>query len=140
LSALLARRGVPDDAATSVLDRFAEIGLIDDVALADSFAASAHHERGLSRRAVATKLRQRGIDEPVVQAAVDQIDADSELAAAHALALHRLRALGGLEPAVQARRIVGLLARRGYSPGLAYRVVKDVIADAEALQTHDMST
>jgi regulatory protein len=133
LSALLARRGVPNDAATAVLDRFSEVGLIDDLALAETFASAAHHERGLSRRAVAAKLRLRGVDEPAVQAAVDQIDSDSELAAARDLAVRRLRSLRDLDPAVQARRIVGLLARRGYSPGLAYRVARDVISDPETL-------
>lgn len=133
LSALLARRGVPNDAATAVLDRFSEVGLIDDLALAETFAAAAHHERGLSRRAVAAKLRLRGVDESSVQAAIDQIDSDSELAAASDLAVRRLRSLRELDPTVQARRIVGLLARRGYSPGLAYRVARDVISDPELL-------
>ncbi len=140
LSALLRRKGVPDSAAAAVLDRLGAVGLIDDEALANTFAAAAHQERGLSRRAVAVKLRQRGIDEPVVQSALAQIDGDSELAAAHALAARKLRSLAGLEPGVQARRLVGLLARRGYSPGLALRVVKDVITEADLPEVSDSIT
>jgi regulatory protein len=127
LAALLARRGVPSPAATTVLDRFVEVGLIDDAALAESFAASAHAERGLSRRAVAAKLRQRGVTDPDVDVATAHIDTASEYVAARALAARRLRSLSGIEPAVQARRLVALLARRGYGASLAYRVVRDVL-------------
>src|SRR5690242_9098299 len=63
LATALRKRGVPDDAATAVLDRFAVVGLIDDAALADTLAAAQHRGRGLAGRAVAVKLRQRGIAE-----------------------------------------------------------------------------
>jgi regulatory protein len=130
LADALATRGVPDDAATAVLDRFTEVGLIDDSALAESLAAAQHRERGLARRAVAAKLRQRGLDDDVVGAAVGGIDGDSERARARDLVARRRRALAGLPPDVQARRRVGLLARKGYSSGLAYEVVREVLADA----------
>jgi len=42
LAGALRRRGVPDDAATAVLDRFAEVGLIDDAGLADLVAGAQH--------------------------------------------------------------------------------------------------
>jgi regulatory protein len=77
------------------------------------------------------KLRQRGIDEPSVQAAVGQIDAESEAAAARALVARRLKALRGLDPQARARRLVGLLARRGYSAGLAHQIVRESLGNAE---------
>ena len=129
LAGLLSRRGVPAEAAAHVLDRFTEVGLIDDVALAENFVAGAHLERGLSRRAVAAKLRDRGVDEQIVEAAVIRIDAESEYAAARTIAARRLRSLGGLEPRVQARRVISALARRGYPPALAVRVVNDLIGE-----------
>jgi regulatory protein len=133
LATALRKRGVPDDAAGAVLDRFAEVGLIDDAALAGTLAAAQHRERGLAGRAVAVKLRQRGIAEPQVRAAIESIDRDSEYAAAQALVAKKLRSLGGLEPQVQARRLVGLLGRRGYAPGLAHEVVRAALAEAEFL-------
>lgn len=130
LATALRKRGVPDDAAHRVLDRFAELRLIDDAALADGYALAAHRERGLAGRAVAMKLRQRGVDDDTVRAAVAQIDRSSELEAARALARRRLRALRTLPEPVQARRLVGLLARKGYPPGLAYEVVREVVQHA----------
>jgi regulatory protein len=130
LATILRRRGVPGDAARSVLDRFTDLGLIDDAALAADLAITQHHERGLAGPAVAMKLRQRGIDEPVVQAAVAEIDAEGVSAAARLLVARRLRSLRGLESHVQVRRLLGLLARRGYPHGLAHQIVRESLADA----------
>jgi regulatory protein len=127
LGAALAKRGVPGDAADRVLDRFTDLGLIDDAALADGYALAQHRERGLAGQAVALKLRRRGVPNDTVLAAVAQIDRSSERAAARALVERRLRSLSGLEPVVQARRLVGLLARKGYAPGLAHEVVREAL-------------
>jgi regulatory protein len=127
LSDLLRRRGVPDDAAAAVLDRFGEVGLIDDAALAAGFSTAAHRERGLSRRAITTRLRQRGVAAETIEAAVEPIDTASERAAATALARRKAATTAGLEPAVRLRRLVALLARRGYSSGLAFSVAREVL-------------
>jgi regulatory protein len=131
LAATLRRRAVPDDAARAVLDRLTEVGLIDDGALAESYAMAVHRQRGLAGRAVAIKLRQRGIDEPSVRAAVGQIDAASEAAAARELVARHLKSLHRLDPQTQARRLVGLLARRGYPADLAHQVVRESVGGAE---------
>jgi regulatory protein len=131
LAATLAKRGVPDDAAERVLDRFTEVGLINDAALADGYALAQHRERGLAGRAVAQKLRRRGVPDQTLQAAVDQIDDASEVETAHALVSRKLRSTSNLDSQAKARRLVGMLARKGYSPGLAYRVVKSELADLD---------
>lgn len=127
----LAKRGVPSDAANRVLDRFTDLGLINDAALADGYALAQHRERGLAGRAVAQKLRRRGVDDATVQGALDQIDRSSEAATARALVERRARATVGLDPAVRARRLVGMLARKGYSPGLAHEVVRAVLRESD---------
>jgi regulatory protein len=123
LATALRRRGVPDDAACAVLDRFAEVGLVDDAALAETVAVTQHRERGLARGAIALKLRQRGIPDTDVEAALAHVDAESERTAAQRLVARRLPALRDVEPAARSRRLVGLLARRGYSAALAHEVV-----------------
>jgi regulatory protein len=131
LATALRRKGVPAQAAGAVLDRFTEVGLINDADLANGYALTQHEQRGLAGRAVALRLRRRGLDEAVVRAAVDQIDPDSERATAQRLVARKLATLGGLEPQVRARRLVSLLARRGYPAGLAHEVVRAALADAE---------
>jgi regulatory protein len=128
LAQALRRRGVPDEAARTVLDRFAEVGLVDDDALAENVALIQHRERGLAARAVAVKLRQRGLPDSAVEAALGLIDADSEREAARQLAARKLPALRALPPETRSRRLVGMLGRRGYSLALAVDVVRDVMA------------
>jgi regulatory protein len=134
LSAALRKRGVPDEPADRVLDRFTELGLIDDAALADGYALAQHRERGLAGRAVALKLRRRGIPDDAVRDAVGQIDRESEVDTARALVERRLRSIAGLDPAAQARRLIGLLARKGYPPGLAHDVVRSAMRAASGAE------
>ena len=131
LAAYLSRKGVPPEPAERVLDRFTRVGLIDDSALAESFVDSRHREAGLGRRALTLKLRQRGVADEVIESAVSVIDSEAELVAARDLVRRKLRTVATLEPQVQARRLVGMLARKGYPPGLAYHVVRERLAEAE---------
>jgi regulatory protein len=88
---------------------------------------SRHHGRGLARRALAGELRQRGVDSELVGEALAEVDGETEAATARALVERKLRTLSGTPEAVF-RRLVGLLARKGYPAGLAVSVVKDVLA------------
>lgn len=131
LATALSRRGVPADAAANVLDRLTEVGLIDDAAFAAAWVDSRHSGRGLARRALATELRRRGVDEQSVREAVAEVSDDDEAATARALVARRLPSLAGLTAEVQGRRLVGLLGRRGFSRGLAVRVVREALSAAE---------
>ncbi len=124
----LRRRDVPDAVAERVLDRFGEVGLVDDEAYAQAWVRSRHTGKGLSRRALAQELRKRGVDDATVDAAVEEIDSDREATAAAALVARRLPATRGLPVATRTRRLTGVLARKGYSGGLAMAVVRDALA------------
>lgn len=121
----LAKKDVPADLAAALLDRFEEVGLVDDEAFARAWIASRQPGKGLARRALAQELRRKGIDDEVARAALDEIDPDDEDAAARALVRKKLRTMRGLERDKATRRLVGMLARKGYGPGMAYAVVKD---------------
>jgi regulatory protein len=127
LADVLRRRGVPDDAATAVLARFAEVGLIDDAMFASAWVESRHYGRGLARRALAAELNQRGVDRSDIQAAVEKLSPETELATARALVGRRLASTTGQPAQVRIRRLAGMLARKGYPAGLAYRVVREAL-------------
>jgi regulatory protein len=127
LAAALRRKGVPDDAAEAVLGRFAEVRLIDDAAFAAAWVESRHHGRGLAGRALAAELRQRGVAQPDIQAAVDGLDPEREAATAQELARRRLAVTRGQPLATRVRRLTAMLARKGYPAGLAYRVVREAL-------------
>lgn len=128
LATALARRGVPDEAAATVLGRFTEVGLIDDRAFAEAWVGSRHAGRGLARRALAAELRRRGVDGDTVGEAIAALDDETEARTARELVGRRLAATRRLDPQVRVRRLVGMLARKGYPPGLAVQVVREQLA------------
>lgn len=118
LSELLAKKGIPDDAAAAVLERFEDVGLIDDTAFAAAWVTSRQQRKHLSRRALRAELQRKGVDRDTISAAVDGVSPDDEYAAALDLARQRAPRLSGLDPLVRRRRLQGLLARRGFSAGV----------------------
>jgi regulatory protein len=137
LADALRRRDVPEDVADTVLGRFTDVGLIDDEAFARAWVESRHIGRGLARRALAAELRRRGVADETVNEAVASIDPEVEENAARALIARRVTATRGQDPARRMRRLVGVLARKGYPPGLAYRVVKEVL-ESEGADLEDL--
>jgi len=126
----LRQRGCPDEVVGKVLDRMTEVGLIDDQSFAEVLVRSKQTGRGLAKRALAQELRTKGVDDEIIKQALGSIDPESERARAGDLASRKLRTMGGLDPTVQARRLSGMLARKGYPPSLVYAVVRDAVNGA----------
>ena len=127
LASALRRRGVPAQAAEAVLGRFTEVKLIDDQLFASAWVESRHHGRGLSGRVLATELRHRGVSAEHIKAAVSELSPDTEAATARALVDRRLAGTRGQPAAARVKRLVAVLARKGYPPALAYRVVREAL-------------
>ncbi|WP_372729660.1 regulatory protein RecX [Nocardioides sp.] len=130
LSDKLAAKNVPTDVATRLLDRFEEVGLIDDEAFARAWIASRQPGKGLARRALGQELRRKGIDDEVAKEALDEIDPADEQEAARGLVRKKLRSLSRVDDTTATRRLVGMLARKGYSSGVAFSVVREELAAA----------
>lgn len=130
LAGSLAERGADAEVAERVLDRFEQVGLVDDAAFAAGWVRSRHTTRGLSRRALAHELRAKGIDDELAQQALGALDADDEQAAAEQLVARRLRTVRGLPREKQVGRLVAMLARKGYGASVAMSVVRAALDDA----------
>lgn len=131
LAGALAKRGISEEVSAEVLDRYDEVGIIDDAAFARAWVSSRHTGRGLARRALANELRRKGVDGEVATEALGELDEETESATARALVERKLRTARG-EPDAVFRRLVGMLARKGYPPGVAIRAVKDALAAQSA--------
>jgi len=128
LADALRRRGIPDEAADAVLSRYEDAGLIDDAAFARAWVESRHYSRGLAGRALSAELKQRGVAADEIRAAIDeQLGPDAEVGAARRLVAGKLAATRGLPPEQRTRRLAGLLARKGYPAGLAFRVIREAL-------------
>ena len=125
----LRKRGVPEDVCERVLDRFTDVGLIDDDAYARMWVESRHRSRGVARPVLRQELRRKGIDGDTAEAALEEIDAEDERLRAVELVRVKARSLGRLEPQARVRRLVGMLQRRGYSGSVAFSVVREVMDD-----------
>ena len=121
----LAQRGVPEEIATRLLERFEEVGLVDDAAFAHSWVSGRHAAKGLAPRALAVELRRKGVADEVAREALDQVGPGEQEEAARALVRKRLRSLQRFDEATKSRRLVGMLARKGYPSGMAWSVVRD---------------
>jgi regulatory protein len=124
LSGQLSKRGYPDDVRERVLDRLAAVGLVDDAEFAEQWVESRRAKAGKSRRALAAELRTKGVDNEVIGAALAGIDAAAERDRAEELVRAKLRreTLSDDDARVS-RRLVGMLARRGYGQNLACEIV-----------------
>lgn len=130
LEAQLTKRGYPDDVSTRVLDRLADVGLVDDADFAEQWVRSRRANAGKGKRALAAELRTKGVDNEVITATLADIDAGAERRRAEQLVADKLRRerLDDGDDTKVARRLVGMLARRGYSQTMAFDVVKMAIA------------
>ena len=133
LATKLAKKRVPTEIATRMLDRFEEVGLIDDAAFARDWVRSRQAGRGLAPRALAVELRRKGVDQEVVSEAVGAVDHADEVEAARQLVRRRLPSLQRFDKPTVVRRLTGMLARKGYSSDVAFSVVREEIAGAEEL-------
>ncbi|WP_457072835.1 recombination regulator RecX [Mycobacteroides abscessus] len=129
LTERLARRGYPDDVSERIMDRLATAGLVNDADFATQWVQSRHTYSGKGKRALAAELRTKGVSAENAAAALAQIDGEAERSRAAELVTKKLRSEnlddGGIKAA---RRLVAMLARRGYGQSMAYDVVKNALA------------
>lgn len=126
----LLRKEIDEDVADGVLQKFVDAGLVDDAAFAEEWVHSRQRTQGLGRKALGFELRRKGVDGHLVEAALSTVDSDVEAERARELVQRKLRSMSSLDYTTKMRRLVGMLARKGYSEGLAYRVVREEIENS----------
>ncbi|HEY5134236.1 MAG TPA: regulatory protein RecX [Candidatus Nanopelagicales bacterium] len=127
LETVLKRRGTDPGLVSEVLDRLEDVRLVDDTAYAESYVTS-RRASTMSRRALGHELRSKGVAGSVVEEALDTLDPEAEVQTARALVARKLPSTRSLPMDARVRRLVGVLARKGYSGGLALRVVREALA------------
>jgi SOS response regulatory protein OraA/RecX len=137
----LADRGIPEEVGAEVLDRMEAVRLVDDAAFAETLVRSRHRGRGLARSALRRELKEKGVDGETAEEALEAVTGEDERAAAEELVAKKIRTRPvptGRDPESRAerdrhvRRLVAMLGRKGYAPGLAFCVVRDAIDAQDA--------
>lgn len=117
-----------------VLDDLQAGNLINDREFASEWVRQRHQRRGKSSRALDRELSEKGVDSPTRAAALEQIDSDDERSMARQLAEKKARSIKNLpadraERDKQLRRVVGVLARRGFPEGMSLAVAREVLQE-----------
>ena len=124
----LAQRGIEPSLVETTIERFTSRGWIADAVLAEQLLYAGTSRKGQGRRAIAQTLSQRGIARDVADAALASLpDDDDERALEYARTkAHGLRSYD-LETAM--RRLMGQLARRGYSGSTASSAARTALTE-----------
>ncbi|ANS27687.1 recombination regulator RecX [Rhodococcus opacus] len=132
LAERLAKKGYSPEIAERVLDRLTEVGLVNDADFAQQWVHSRHTYSGKGKRALALELRRKGIGQEDATEALAQIDSEDERARATELVEKKLRTVSADDRDRAVRRLVSMLARRGFPQGMAFEVVKEQLDRAGA--------
>lgn len=133
LAEILNSHNIPPDVANSVLDRFTEVGLINDQLFASTYARSRHEYRGFAARAIKYQLTKKGVTDQEIDVAISEITPEIELQRAILLAEKKQESNRHLDSAKQLNRLVGFLARKGYSGSIAYQAAMHAMNKQESL-------
>ena len=121
----LHERGVPDEIVNEVLNRMSDVGLVNDVEYAAMFVRSKRNTRGLAPRVLAQELRQRGIDDTIIESELAAISPEDDRELARSLVRKKLNTTGRHDRDTAMRRLTSMLIRKGFSSGLAFDVVRE---------------
>lgn len=135
LTARLRRRGAPPDVATAVADDLVSRGYVDDAAFARHWVTT-RGARGYGAARLRAELRARGVDAPLIEAALAAVDRHDQLEEARRLAQRRLPALTRAAPLKAGARLRDHLLRRGFPRGVVAQVVRESLrlpADTDSL-------
>ena len=114
--------------AAELVAKFERLNYLNDERLAKELVSRLSERKGKSKSVISRELRQRGISFFAVDAALEAIDDDDELAKATELALQRVRQFSKLDQATAERRLVGFLSRRGYSGQTVREACREALA------------
>lgn len=123
MESLLKSRDLDDDLIEAELQRLEGVGLVDDAALAETLVRTQHERKGLGKQAIVSELRRRHIDQEIIDAAIEGLDADDERTRALEIAEKRAGQLSSYDRETAKRRLTAFMMRKGYSSSIVREAV-----------------
>ncbi|ARC56565.1 Regulatory protein RecX [Frondihabitans sp. 762G35] len=127
MASTLRSRDLPEEVVLAEVERLERVGLLDDAELAENLVRGKLERKGLGKSGVTAELRQRGLAQEAIDAAVEGIDDDEEQGRADEWARKRAGQLRGLDHATAERRLSGYLMRRGYRSEVVRRAIEKAL-------------
>ncbi len=120
----MVEQGYAAAAIQDTIDQAIATNLLDDAAFAKLWIRDRMWHHPLSRAAISQELRQKGVASDIIAATLQaEYPAVKELELARGLAESRVSNGRAIDPDKRMNRLVGLLARRGFSRSVAFQVV-----------------
>jgi len=112
-----------------VIERLSELKLLDDREFAREALSQTTRRAPAGARLLRDVLDRHGVKPEIAGEAIEEARAESphEEQQARGLIESRLKAMGSLDPVAKARRLMGLLARRGFEQELAERLIREIV-------------
>lgn len=115
----------PAHIVDTLIERLQNSTLLDDANFAHSFVRAKREQRKLSLAALRRELKKKGIDGPLADDALGEIDDEWDLA--YEVAAKKAASTRTLPYETRQRRILSMLARRGFPSGLSFAVTRQVL-------------
>ena len=122
----LIKKGITKSVASSTINYLKDIGLIDDMALAETLKREAVTTKLLSKNGAKKFILNRGISREIVDLVFSN-DENEDIENARKLVDKKLKAFRDYSPETVKRRLYNILLRRGYSFETIMAVLKDKI-------------
>lgn len=116
------------EAIDEIIDRFCHRGYLDDRVLADLLVTSGTQRKGQGRVALGRALAQRGLSRDVIDEAMAALPDDDDERALE-FARSKASSMARLDFDTALRRLVGQLARRGYSGSIAMTAARTALRE-----------
>lgn len=127
----LVEKGYPQAAIETAITRLVEVGILNDLRYAQMLARTRHQERGLVGQALRLELQRKRLPTQIIAQVMEEITEESTLESAQYLVKKKLRSLRSHPVEVQKRRLIGMLARKGYSSSQARQAIANILNENE---------
>ena len=120
----LKKKGIKGDVISSTILYLKNIGLVNDMSLAETLKREALTRKMLSYFGARNFMLRRGIPKSIIDSVLSRDD-NTDIENAIKLVDKKLRMLGTYPADTAKRRLYNLLVRRGYSSGTIMKVLKE---------------
>ncbi|MCY3865677.1 MAG: RecX family transcriptional regulator [Chloroflexi bacterium] len=107
----LAKKQLPDSRIAEVLERLRQRGYVDDMEFARYWISSRDRFKPMGLRALKYELRQKGVDDEIVDASLAEVDEEASAIRAAQTRMSRYR---GSSPQAFRHKLSAMLRRRGF--------------------------
>ena len=130
-------KGITDDIANELLDKMEELDYVNDTRFAENFVYSKQQYDKLGKRAISFKLKTKGVAQDIIDTVLADVVDEDEEENARLLIERKLFGTRNLDDQKRLTRLASLLARKGYSTSMAFRLVKELIAEDKIAEAEE---